>query len=104
MQYSAPELRIDKKRTFYFSQQAVIMMNLKEGDGIMIYLSHRDKCAYIRKENDESYILKSRNVSLHFTNTPASNTIVDFFKIEHHFPVFLTIREKDGKFFMFPRR
>ena len=90
-------VRIDKNGTFYLSGGTTELMNLKEGDGVMINLCRRKNCVFMYKENEEAFIVRMHKSGMRFIDHDCANFVRNFFGWECDGPLRLSAREDGGK-------
>lgn len=89
-------VRIDKNGTFYISGGTMELMNLKDGDGVMVSLCRRKNCVFLYREKEEAFTVRLNKSGMTFNSLESSILVREFFEWENSSPLRLSAR-KDGE-------
>lgn len=90
-------VKITKNGNFYLSGGTVEAMDLKEGDGVMIYLCKRKGCVFLLKESEESFIIRRYQTFLTFKDIDGAILVRLFFGVTGDEDLRLSAINEDGK-------
>ena len=96
-------VRIDKNGTFYLSGGTTELMDLKEGEGVMIYLCRRKNCVFLYKEKEEAYTVRLHNSGMRFIDQDCATFVRSFFGWVGDGPLRLSAREDGEKIRLVPK-
>ena len=96
-------VRIDKNGTFYLSGGTMELMNLKDGDGVMLTLCRRKNCVFLYCEKEEAFTVRPHKGGMIFYSLDSAILLREFFGWELSSPLRLSAREDGGKIRLVPK-